>query len=127
MFKLNRRLSTNIKTITIKFIEKATNHIHEVKAPIGMNILEVAHTNNIDLEGACECALACSTCHVIIKDPAFYDKLAKPEEAELDMLDLAYDLTDYSRLGCQIIATPDLDMMELILPSGTRNYKNSEP
>ena len=127
MFKLlNRRLNTNINTITIKFIEKVTNQIYEVKAPVGMNILEIAHKNYIDLEGACECSLACSTCHVIVKDKIFYDKIPKAVEDELDMLDLAYDLNEYSRLGCQIIATPALDNMELILPCGTRNYKNSE-
>jgi hypothetical protein len=33
-------------------------------------MLEVAHKNDIELEGACEGSLACSTCHVIIQDQA---------------------------------------------------------
>lgn len=35
----------------------------------GQNLLELAHQENVDLEGACECSLACSTCHVIVEDP----------------------------------------------------------
>ena len=33
--------------------------------------LEIAHRNNIDLEGACEGSLACSTCHIIVSDEYF--------------------------------------------------------
>ena len=54
---------------------------HEVEAPVGLSVLEIAHRNNIDLEGACEGSLACSTCHVIV-DPAWFGKLAKPTEDE---------------------------------------------
>lgn len=44
--------------------------------------------------GACEGTLTCSTCHVILKKED-YDKLPeKPSEEELDMLDLAFELTD---------------------------------
>ncbi len=39
----------------------------EVEAPIGLSILEIAHRNDIDLEGACEGSLACSTCHIIVE------------------------------------------------------------
>ena len=38
----------------------------EVDAPVGLSVLEIAHRNNIDLEGACEGSLACSTCHIIV-------------------------------------------------------------
>ena len=44
--------------------------------------------------GACEGTLACSTCHLIFK-PADFEKLPEtPSDEELDMLDLAYGLTD---------------------------------
>jgi ferredoxin len=59
-----------------------------------MHLLDVAHKNNIDLEGACEASLACSTCHVIIKDPALYNLLPEPTDEENDMLDLAFGLTE---------------------------------
>ncbi|MEI8295055.1 MAG: ferredoxin family 2Fe-2S iron-sulfur cluster binding protein [Alphaproteobacteria bacterium] len=91
-----------------------------VDAPNGLSILEVAHQNNIDLEGACEGSLACSTCHVIV-DASWYDKLPPATENEEDMLDLAFGLTHTSRLGCQIIMTEELDGITVKLPSATRN------
>lgn len=84
-------------------------------------MLEVAHNNNVDLEGACEQSLACSTCHVIL-EPNIYDSLADPVEEEEDLLDLAYGLTHTSRLGCQIKVTKDMEGMIVKLPSATRNF-----
>ena len=57
----------------------------EVDAPEGLSVLEVAHRNGIDLEGACEGSLACSTCHVIVDD-AFFDKLGEASEDEAKKL-----------------------------------------
>lgn len=91
-----------------------------VEAPIGLSVLEIAHQNNIDLEGACEGSLACSTCHVIV-DPEWYDTLPEAQEEEEDMLDLAFGLTHTSRLGCQIIMKEELDGLVVMLPSATRN------
>lgn len=92
----------------------------EVDAPIGLSVLEIAHRNDIDLEGACEGSLACSTCHVVV-DPTCYDQLDQPSEEEEDMLDLAFGLTHTSRLGCQIRITEELDGLTVTLPSATRN------
>ena len=92
----------------------------EVEALVGLSILEVAHDNDIDLEGAREGSLACATCHVVLED-TIYNTLEEPEEAEEDMLDLAFGLTHTSRLGCQIILTKQLDGMRIKLPSATRN------
>ncbi|HEY4254368.1 MAG TPA: ferredoxin family 2Fe-2S iron-sulfur cluster binding protein [Roseomonas sp.] len=92
----------------------------EVEAPNGLSVLEIAHKHGIDIEGACEGSLACSTCHVIV-DGAWFAKLAKPTEDEEDMLDLAFDLQETSRLGCQLIMTDALDGLVVKLPSGTRN------
>lgn len=91
-----------------------------VEAKEGQSILETAHANDIDLEGACEGALACSTCHVIVDD-AWFDKLPEASEEEEDMLDLAFALTHTSRLGCQIKLTQGLDGIEVTLPAATRN------
>ena len=104
--------------VKIVFIEKGETKEFEV--PVGSSVLEVAHSNNINLEGACEGSLACSTCHVIV-DNKFYDKLNPPSEDEEDMLDLAFGLTPTSRLGCQIIMTKELDGLTLIGPDETRN------
>ena len=92
----------------------------EVDAPLGLSVLEIAHRNDIDLEGACEGSLACSTCHVVV-DPQWFDQLSDPSEEEEDMLDLAFGLTHTSRLGCQIRMTEELDGLTVMLPSATRN------
>lgn len=91
-----------------------------VDAPVGISVLEIAHKNEIPLEGACEGSLACSTCHVIISDDD-YKKLKPATEDEEDMLDLAFGLTHTSRLGCQIIMSEALDGLKVSLPSATRN------
>jgi 2Fe-2S ferredoxin len=95
----------------------------EVEAPLGLSVLEIAHRNDVDLEGACEGSLACSTCHVIIQ-PDWYDLLPDASEDEEDMLDLAFGLTKTSRLGCQIIITEELDGLTVALPSGSRNAQS---
>jgi 2Fe-2S ferredoxin len=105
------------------FVERDGTH-REVEAPLGLSVLEIAHRNKIDIEGACEGSLACSTCHVII-DPDWYDLLKEASEDEEDMLDLAFGLTQTSRLGCQIIMTEELDGLTVRLPSATRNMMNT--
>ena len=79
-----------------------------------------AHKKHGDMEGACEGSLACSTCHVIV-DQEWFPKLEPASEDEEDMLDLAFDLTKTSRLGCQIIMTEDLDGLVVTLPQQTNN------
>ena len=108
-----------VKQIKITFILK-DGHEKDVDAPIGLSILEIAHKNNIDLEGACEGSLACATCHVII-DPTSFKLLEDISEEEEDMLDLAFGLERTSRLGCQIITTESLDGIRITLPAATRN------
>jgi 2Fe-2S ferredoxin len=101
------------------FIERDGTR-REVDAPLGLSVLEIAHKNRIDIEGACEGSLACSTCHVVI-DPEWYELLKEASEDEEDMLDLAFGLTATSRLGCQIIITEELDGLTVHLPASTRN------
>ena len=111
----------------ITFIENGENKTFDVEN--GLSVLEVAHQNNIDLEGACEGSLACSTCHVIVNDNDF-NKLDEASEEEEDMLDLAFGVTSTSRLGCQIIMSDDLDGLIVRIPSQTRNIdaeKNHKP
>lgn len=70
--------------------------------------------------GACEGSVACSTCHVLLS-PEHYDLLPEPEDDENDMLDMAFGLSETSRLGCQVRLTRDLDGMSATLPAATRN------
>jgi ferredoxin, 2Fe-2S len=104
------------------FIERDGTR-REVEAPLGLSVLEVAHKHAIDIEGACEGSLACSTCHVVV-DPEWYEHLKTATEDEEDMLDLAFGLTQTSRLGCQIIMTEELDGLTVSLPAATRNMMN---
>lgn len=103
----------------VTFVFQDGNRL-EIDAPVGLSLLEIAHKNKIDLEGACEGSLACSTCHLIV-DPKDFDRLDEPTEDEEDMLDLAFGLTHTSRLGCQIILTEELDGLTVSLPPATRN------
>jgi 2Fe-2S ferredoxin len=101
------------------FIERDGTR-REVDAPLGLSVLEIAHRHGVDIEGACEGSLACSTCHVIV-DPKYFELLQPPTEDEEDMLDLAFALEETSRLGCQIVMTEELDGLVVRLPKATRN------
>ncbi|KIR54630.1 adrenodoxin-type ferredoxin [Cryptococcus gattii Ru294] len=108
---------TGIKLI---FRDSHGNDVKTVEGNEGDDILSLAHEHDIDLEGACEGSVACSTCHVII-DPEHFDMLPEADDEENDMLDLAFGLEDTSRLGCQVKLTKELDGMVATLPSATRN------
>ena len=92
----------------------------DVDAPVGLSVLEIAHRNDIDLEGACEGSLACSTCHVIV-EKGWFERLPAIQDDEEDMLDLAFGLTKTSRLGCQIRMTETLDGLVVRVPADTNN------
>ncbi|MDG2243851.1 MAG: 2Fe-2S iron-sulfur cluster-binding protein [Rhodospirillaceae bacterium] len=89
-------------------------------ADAGKSVLDVAHANGIDIEGACEGAMACSTCHVVV-DSQWYERLPEPSEEEQDMLDLTNGLTRTSRLGCQLRLDQSLDGLVVHLPLETHN------
>ena len=93
----------------------------EVDAPEGWTLLQICRANDVDIEGACEGNMACATCHVVVQDP-WYDRLSPPSDDEEDMLDLAYGLTETSRLGCQIKLTADLDGLVVRLPETGENF-----
>ncbi len=92
----------------------------QVQANVGETVLDLAHSHGINLEGACEGSMACSTCHVIVEE-SFYGRLPPPSDDEEDMLDLAAGLTVTSRLGCQIILTDAHDGLILWVPRSSRN------
>jgi ferredoxin-1, mitochondrial len=98
----------------VTFVRASGERI-KVKGKEGDSLLDVVVNNNIDLDGfgACEGTLTCSTCHLIFSKPDFEKLPDKPGDEELDMLDLAYDLTDTSRLGCQIYLSKDMNGLEV--------------
>ncbi|PNS21113.1 hypothetical protein CAC42_3451 [Sphaceloma murrayae] len=109
----------------VTFIDKdGSSHTFEVSD--GSNLLDIAQANDVEMEGACGGSCACSTCHVIVDDGDMYDKMEEPDDDENDMLDLAFGLTETSRLGCQIKMSKELDGLVVRLPSMTRNLQASD-
>ncbi|SGZ52114.1 CIC11C00000005836 [Sungouiella intermedia] len=110
--------------LKITFITKdGTQHTFEVAE--GDNLLDIAQAYNLDMEGACGGLCACSTCHIIV-DPDFYDEIPEPDDDENDMLDLAFGLTETSRLGCQVKMSKELDGIRVALPAMTRNLQSKD-
>lgn len=116
----------NCYRVEVTFV-KANGERIKAKGKIGDSLLDVVVNNNIDLDGfgACEGTLTCSTCHLIFKKEDYDQLPEKPTDEELDMLDLAYDLTDTSRLGCQIILSDKLDGLEVKVPATVNDVRSS--
>ena len=82
----------------------------------GLSVMEGAIQNDIPgIDADCGGSMACATCHVYV-DEEWYDKLPKAVEAEIDMIDMAYEPKKNSRLSCQIIASDDIDGLTLTTP-----------
>ncbi|XP_053395481.1 adrenodoxin-like protein 1, mitochondrial [Mercenaria mercenaria] len=106
--------------VNITYIDRNGERI-AVKGKVGDNVMYLAHRYGVELEGACEASLACSTCHVYVHED-YSDKIQEPKEEEDDMLDMAPFLKENSRLGCQITLSKELDGIEVKLPAATRNF-----
>jgi ferredoxin len=106
----------------IRFLSMDGTLIDEVDAPAGERLLDVAQAAGHPLEGTCEGQMACSTCHVIVAAEDF-GKLPPATEEEDDLLDLAAQVTRYSRLSCQIRLTDELETLSVRIPSGFRNMQ----
>ncbi|KKZ68877.1 hypothetical protein EMCG_00048 [[Emmonsia] crescens] len=111
--------------LNVTFIDK-DGEKYNFQVAKGDNLLDIAQANDLEMEGACGGSCACSTCHVIVEDPDMYDKMEEPDDDENDMLDLAFGLTETSRLGCQVKMNPELDGLVVRLPSMTRNLQASD-
>ncbi|KPJ01203.1 PREDICTED: adrenodoxin-like protein, mitochondrial [Papilio xuthus] len=108
------------EVVNITYVDKDGKKT-KVRGKVGDNVLYLAHRYGVEMEGACEASLACTTCHVYVQQD-YFDKLPMSEEKEDDLLDMAPFLKENSRLGCQIVLTKELEGMELRLPKATRNF-----
>ena len=100
----------------ITYIEH-TGKSHTVEVPNELSVMEGAIQNNIPgIDADCGGACACATCHVYV-DEKWFDKLSKKEEAEQDMLDMAFEPNKFSRLSCQLTVTDDMNGMVVKMPS----------
>lgn len=110
--------------IEIIFIEH--DERKAVKGKLGDNLLNVAKQNKIDLEGACGGELSCSTCHVVLEEE-IYNRIPPKKEEEEDMLDLAWGLTETSRLGCQVKLEKFMEGTVIIVPEESNNMMPPVP
>ena len=82
----------------------------------GLSVMEGAIQNEIlGIDADCGGAMACATCHVYVKDE-WFNKIPKAEDAEVDMIDMAFEPKKNSRLSCQIIVSDELDGLEVTTP-----------
>ncbi|KAI9700672.1 MAG: hypothetical protein M1836_002041 [Candelina mexicana] len=102
----------------ITFVDK-TGASHPCEVADGVTLLEVAKSEGLEVEGACGGDCACSTCHVIVTSPSRYNAIDAPTDRENDMLDMAFEVTDTSRLGCQVKVDKRLEGLEVKLPGIT--------
>jgi ferredoxin len=124
-FSSGQNALANWYRLHVTFIDKDGDE-YKFEVSEGDNLLDIAQANDLEMEGACGGSCACSTCHVIVQDEGMYDKMPEPEDDENDMLDLAFGLTETSRLGCQVKMTKELDGLVVKLPSMTRNLQASD-
>ena len=103
----------------VRFLKADGSLDREVEAGVGANLLDLAQANGQPLEGACEGAMACSTCHVLVAAEDF-ERLPRASEEEEDLLDLAAHATRFSRLSCQL-AVPDGAPFTVTIPPGAYN------
>ena len=88
----------------------------EVEIENGLTVMEGAIQNDIPgITADCGGAMACATCHVYVEEN-WFNKLPKAEDAEVDMIDMAYEPKKNSRLSCQIIVSDELDGLKVTTP-----------
>ena len=93
------------------------NQTHTVEVQNGLTVMEGAVQNDIPgIDADCGGAMACATCHVYVKDE-WLNKIPKAEDAEVDMIDMAYEPKKNSRLSCQLIVSDELDGLIITTPA----------
>ena len=99
----------------INYIDHSGNKI-EINVENGLTVMEGAVQNNVPgIDADCGGSMACATCHVYVED-SWLNKLPEPEDAEKDMIDMAYEPKKNSRLSCQLIVSEQLDGLVVDLP-----------
>ena len=82
----------------------------------GLTVMEGAIQNDIPgIDADCGGSMACATCHVYVEEK-WLDKIPKPEEAEVDMIDMAFEPKKNSRLSCQLIVSEELEGLTVTTP-----------
>ncbi len=99
----------------ITFIDqKGLSKIIEIEN--GLTVMEGAVQNNVPgIDADCGGGMACATCHVYVED-SWFNKIEKAEDAEQDMIDMAYKPQKNSRLSCQIVVSDEIDGLTVTTP-----------
>ena len=83
----------------------------------GLTVMEGAVQNDIPgIDADCGGGMACATCHVYVNED-WLDKLPIKEDGEEDMLDMAFEPKNNSRLSCQLIVSDELDGLKVTTPT----------
>ena len=87
-----------------------------IEVSSGLSVMEGAIQNNINgIDADCGGSMACATCYVYVQEK-WLNKLSKIEDAEQDMLDMAFEPKKNSRLSCQILISDELDGLVVTTP-----------
>ena len=90
---------------------------HTVEVQNGLTVMEGAVQNDIPgIDADCGGGMACATCHVYVEEK-WLNKLPKAEDAEVDMIDMAFEPKKNSRLSCQLIVSDELNGLTVTTPS----------
>ena len=99
----------------ITYIEHNGNS-KTIEVDNGLTVMEGAVQNNVQgIDADCGGGMACATCHVYVED-SWFSKLLKAEDAEQDMIDMAYKPNKNSRLSCQIVVSEEIDGLKVTTP-----------
>lgn len=87
----------------------------------GVNLMSAAQAAQVPgVVGECGGCLSCATCHVVVTDHWVERVIATvgpPGEVEEMMLDIvSTPRQTHSRLSCQLLSSPELDGLELLVP-----------
>ena len=117
-FWINIKCNTFVKSLLMPKINYKDNqgNLKTIEVENGLSVMEGAIQNDISgIDADCGGSMACATCHVYVEEK-WLDKLPKAEDAEVDMIDMAYEPKKNSRLSCQLIVSDELEGLTVITP-----------
>lgn len=115
-----------LATVTVQFKVPSVDREFALEGREGETLFELVKEGSElaeYLECACQGKMMCSTCHVYV-DEATMARTGPPEEAEQDLLDIAFEPKDTSRLGCQVVLHKDVPTMTISIPDDSVNLFN---
>lgn len=107
---------------TGQVIEVDPDDLPEHEGQIG-SVLSLLLDHGVEIDHACGGVVACSTCHVYVREG--FDSAPEPIEEEEDMLDMAPGLEVDSRLACQCVPDGSVDVV-VEIPAWKRNEVSEE-